>query len=296
MTVTLTCDRQDGLWRAAVWHGKELRDLYLDRIDEPDMTGAVVVAKVNRLAPNKKAAWCDAGMGMTVYVDNPKALRSGDVLALRITGAARHGKACSGAIADHPVPEKRLGVIVDPPRPWARAIHDLKEERPSRITFADRQDHEDCEKFLQTRCAALLPALQPRAGAPHPELDDMIEALTRADVPLSGGASIVIEQTEALAAIDVNSGESVNALDVNLRAVKEIARQMRLRNLSGIIVIDAMKMNLRPDKAKVLNALQKAVVGDPRRVDVFGFTKLGLIELTRQRRGPSLGGVLQPRG
>ncbi|MDD5587362.1 MAG: ribonuclease E/G, partial [Alphaproteobacteria bacterium] len=124
-------------------------------------------------------------------------------------------------------------------------------------------------------------------------LDDIIDGLGQSTVELPGGGSIIIEQTEALVAIDVNGGETQNVLAVNLQAVKEIARQIRWRNLSGIIVIDALKMKQRPDKAKVLNALAKATANDPAGVQVFGLTKLGLIEMTRTRRGISISDVLQ---
>jgi len=136
--------------------------------------------------------------------------------------------------------------------------------------------------------------LKPLSKEPvHPALDEIIDELQESAVALPGGGNLVIEPTEALVAIDVNGGEAANPLAVNLQAVREIARRIRLRNMAGIIVIDALKMKNRTDKAKVLNALDKAVANDPAGVQVFGLTKLGLIELTRSRRGPSLRAIAE---
>jgi ribonuclease G len=175
-------------------------------------------------------------------------------------------------------------VLVDPPRPWERAIEEAKGAVLTSIVFAEREDRLACATWLAPNAPKILPALQPVAKeSVHPDLDDILDTLRQPVVTLPGGGDIVIEQTEALVAIDVNGGETHNALAVNLQAVKEIARQIRWRNLSGIIVIDALKMKQRTDKAKVLNALAKFTADDPAGVQVFGMTKLGLIEMTRSR-------------
>ncbi len=292
MIVSLTCDRFENLWRVAVWRGDELCDLYFDHLIRADLTGAIVGARVNRLAAGNKAAWCEAGQGLTIYVENPGHVRSGEILALKITGYARQGKAWGGVIVENPIVEEGLGVIVNPPRPWERALADLKDVSPASIIFSHRDDCAACQEYLEKRKPEWASALKPLSHAPHPELDDLMEGLKKPEIGLSGGASIIIEETEAMIVADVNAGESGNALSVNLQAVREIARQIRLRNMSGIIVIDALKTAFRPDNAKVLNALKKAVAEDPAGVNVFGLTKLGLIELTRQRRGPSLHEVM----
>ncbi|MDD5586752.1 MAG: ribonuclease E/G [Alphaproteobacteria bacterium] len=286
--VTLTCDRQDGLRRVAVWKGRELRDLYLEKIGQPDFTGAVVAAKVARLASGQKAAWMDAGLGEMIYVENPGTIRSGISYAVQLTTVPRQGKAWGGILLEE-APEGKSGILIDPPFLWQRAIDDVKDEKLVALSYADREDRSACEKWLSLNAPQLLSDLQPLAKEPvHPELDDIIDGLKQSTVNLPGGGNIVIEQTEALVAVDVNGGEMQNPLAVNLLAAKEIARQIRWRNLSGIIVIDALKMKMRPDKAKVLNALANATANDPAGVQVFGMTKLGLIEMTRKRRGYSL--------
>ena len=106
----------------------------------------------------------------------------------------------------------------------------------------------------------------------------------------------MIERTEAMTVIDVNAGERGNALAVNLEAVPEIARQVRLRNVGGIIVIDFITMTGRGDGERLLDALAAAVADDPAQTEVYGLSKLGLVEMTRARRGPTLADVLSAPG
>jgi ribonuclease E/ribonuclease G len=294
--VTLTCDRQDGLERVAVWQGKTLRDIYMDDERRPDFTGAIVGAKVARLMAGGKAAWCEAGLPSAIYVENPGKVRSGDILALRIVTTTQKDKAWRGAVAEGPVGGLRTGILQPPPRPWERALADMKGQKPSSLVFADRDELAACKKWLEAHDPSLLHAVRPLATEPpHPELDEIIESLTRAAVALPGGGDIVIESTQALVAIDVNGGDNANALAVNLQAVKEAARQVRWRNLSGIVMVDTLKMKARPDSAKVVNAAKRAVADDPADVQIFGMTKLGLLEMTRQRRWPSVQEIMDRR-
>jgi ribonuclease G len=149
-------------------------------------------------------------------------------------------------------------------------------------------------------CAARAPDLTPirHKGATglfaaH-DLDDAIAALTRPQVPLPGGGSLVIERTEALWAVDVNAGERGNALEVNREAAFELARQLRLRNVGGIVVVDFVNMRGRGDAERLLAALTAAVDGDPVQTHVYGLSKLSLVELARARRGAALVDVLDP--
>ena len=106
---------------------------------------------------------------------------------------------------------------------------------------------------------------------------------------LTRGANIIIQETAALTAIDINRGSDERAaLEINLEAAGEIARQLRLRNLGGIIVIDALKLKNKPDQKTLLDAMTLAFATDPCTVQVHGITALGLIELTRKKRTPTL--------
>lgn len=120
------------------------------------------------------------------------------------------------------------------------------------------------------------------------DVDGAIADLLEPHVPLAQGGSLVIERTEALTVIDVNGGDRGDPLAVNLAAVPEIARQLRLRNVGGVVVVDFLTLKRPADQERLLLALTGAVADDPGNTQVYGLSRLGLVELTRQRRGPSL--------
>lgn len=126
-------------------------------------------------------------------------------------------------------------------------------------------------------------------------IEDEIIRIQQRKIPLSLGGSIVIEQTEALVAIDVNSGNfradnnaEETAYQMNLQAAKEIARQLRLRDLGGVIVNDFIDMREEKHKRGVEKALRDALRRDRARTKILKISQFGLIEMTRQRIRPSL--------
>ena len=117
------------------------------------------------------------------------------------------------------------------------------------------------------------------------QIEDLFQSYTL----LPGGGNIIIQETAALTAIDVNKGgDKQSHLAVNLEAIKEIARQMRLRNTGGIIIVDFLKTQSKADEKKLLAALEDTILHDPCTVQIHGRTALGLIEMTRKRRTPPL--------
>lgn len=114
------------------------------------------------------------------------------------------------------------------------------------------------------------------------------------EVPLGGGGSLVIEATRALTAIDVNGG-SRPPLEANLDAVAEIARALRLRRIGGIVVIDFVDLKRAADRERVVQALRSALSAEAVPVDVLPMSRLGLVQLTRQRVGPTLEEMLTRR-
>ena len=120
--------------------------------------------------------------------------------------------------------------------------------------------------------------------------EQIATALAR-EVPLDGGGRLLIEPTAALTAIDVDGGAE-RALAVNLAAAREIARQIRLRNLGGIIVVDFIGLAQRRDRQRVVDALRRALAQDPFPVQVHDTSPLGLVEIGRPRRGASLAALL----
>lgn len=289
--IRMTCDETQQHSRAAVWQGKELIDLYVDRKDRPDLTGAIVRAKVVRVAAGGRKAWLEAGLAEHVYVEGSAPLKTGAQATVLIRSTLEQGKAWAGKVVGGYESEGALGLLVPPPPVWVRALADRDAQDRLTLAFENREEHKACEAVLEACGRPAATVLEPLGREKlHPELDEKIEQLLSRTVSLQGGGTIVIDPTEALIAIDVNG--TSNPLSVNLAAVREVGRQIRLRNLSGIIIVDILKMPSRTDSAKVMNALERVTASDPAGVHLFGVSKLGLLEMTRTRRGPSLAHVM----
>jgi ribonuclease G len=134
-------------------------------------------------------------------------------------------------------------------------------------------------------------------------IDEQVEEALVRSVTLPSGLTLTIDQTEALTAIDVDLGgaatrgrQEEECTRANLDAVPVIARQIILRNLAGLIVIDFISMRNKPNRRRVVEAMRKALrAGSDGAVDVLGMTAAGLVEVTRQRRGPALADFLTLR-
>ncbi|UDW83961.1 ribonuclease E [Pasteurella canis] len=130
----------------------------------------------------------------------------------------------------------------------------------------------------------------------HYQIESQIESAFQREVRLPSGGSIVIDVTEALTAIDINSSRSTRggdieetALNTNLEAADEIARQLRLRDLGGLIVIDFIDMTPVRHQREVENRIRDAVRQDRARIQISRISRFGLLEMSRQRLSPSLG-------
>lgn len=127
------------------------------------------------------------------------------------------------------------------------------------------------------------------------QIETQIESAFQREVRLPSGGSIVIDTTEALTAIDINSAKSICGNDIeetafttNLEAVEEIARQLRLRDLGGLIVIDFIDMTPTRNQREVENRLKEAMKNDRARIQTTRISRFGLLEMSRQRLSPSL--------
>jgi ribonuclease E/ribonuclease G len=175
------------------------------------------------------------------------------------------------------------------PNAFARLAGDNSLPPPDRILVDGLAAKRTAERW----CAAFAPSLLSRieSGAAvfdHYDLDSAIEALADARINLPGGGSLIIEPTEALTVIDVNSGSDSNILNANLEAISEIARQLRLRHIGGIVVIDFISMAKPRDRDRVMAALDAALADDPAQTHILPMSAFGLVEMTRERRGPGL--------
>jgi len=127
------------------------------------------------------------------------------------------------------------------------------------------------------------------------QIESQIELAFQREISLPSGGSIVIDPTEAMTTIDINSARSTKGKDIeetalktNLEAAKEIARQLRLRDVGGLIVIDFIDMQNEDSQNKVENAFRRAVSSDRARIQMASISRFGLLEISRQRLKPSL--------
>jgi ribonuclease G len=171
-------------------------------------------------------------------------------------------------------------------------------------------DHRDAAASATTWCRAALPALETRIAfrrntewIPAPaEIREQVEDALQSRIDLPAGGGVVIESTEAMTVIDVNAGSAAIAqadvanervlLRTNLAAADEIARQLRLRNIGGIVVIDFIDLKEGAHRRQVVDRLRVASGSDPAPVWVGTMSRLGLVELTRKRRGPTLAEIM----
>jgi ribonuclease G len=184
-----------------------------------------------------------------------------------------------------------------------RVLRDFVNEETDSIQVDSRENYLMLHEFATMYTPSVLPKLQHYTGErPLFDLYGVEEEIERAlgrRVDLKSGGYLIVEQTEAMTTIDVNTGSFVagrnfddTIFKTNLEAAHAIARQLRLRNLGGIIILDLIDMENPEHQAAVLAELNKAVSRDRTKLSVSGFSALGLVEVTRKRTRESLAHVL----
>jgi ribonuclease G len=184
-----------------------------------------------------------------------------------------------------------------------RSVRDIMSHDVQRLLIDSPEEHERLKDFAKAYFPRLLDRIELYDGK-EPIFDafgielDISRALGR-KVWLKSGGYIIIDQTEAMTVIDVNTGKFVGKesledtiLKTNLEAVKEIAYQIRLRNLGGIIIIDFIDMEKPENREKVFNAFVDAMKKDRAKNTIYNISELGIIQMTRKRVRESLGRVL----
>ncbi len=184
-----------------------------------------------------------------------------------------------------------------------RALRDLVGPDVERIRIDSRAIHQKARDFVNSLIPDVLPRLEYYSGA-RPLFDlygveDEIQKALERKVQLKSGGHLIIDQTEAMTTIDVNTGAFVGHRNLeetifktNLEAAQAICRQLRLRNLGGIIIIDFIDMSEDEHKRQVMRALEKCLAKDHARTHISEVSSLGLVEMTRKRTRESLEHVL----
>ncbi|MDX8396101.1 MAG: ribonuclease G [Mariprofundaceae bacterium] len=186
---------------------------------------------------------------------------------------------------------------------YLRVMRDYVDDEVEKIHIDSKEAYQSMKKFARRFMPEVAKKLYYYPGErPIFDVYGVEEAINRAlqrTVSLKSGGHLVIDQTEALIAIDVNSGSFVGSRNMeetgfktNLEAVNEIVHQLRLRNLGGIIVIDFIDMQEDENKTRLLEVLEEALKRDKSKTNIANFSSLGLIEMTRKRTRESLGRIL----
>ena len=181
-----------------------------------------------------------------------------------------------------------------------RAIRDYLRNDIHEILIDNQEIYERAERFMRQVMPHNLPKLKLYQDSiplfSRFQIEHQIEAAFSRQVRLGSGGALVIDHTEALVTIDVNSAKATKGADIeetalqtNLEAADEIARQLRLRDLGGLIVIDFIDMSSTRNQRTVEARLQEALRSDRARVQVGRISRFGLLEMSRQRLRPSLG-------
>ncbi len=175
-----------------------------------------------------------------------------------------------------------------------RAVRDLMSNEADKLIIDSREEYEKVQNFLKELMPDVKLSVELYQGKESIfdayNIEGDIARALKKKVWLKSGGYIIIEQTEALVAIDVNTGRYVGKhnfaetiLKTNLEAVKEIAYQIRLRNIGGIIIIDFIDMKKNQHKKKVMAQMNEAMKKDKSQTNVLPLTELGLIQMTRKR-------------
>ncbi|MBM4317152.1 MAG: Rne/Rng family ribonuclease [Deltaproteobacteria bacterium] len=175
-----------------------------------------------------------------------------------------------------------------------RAVRDFFTEEVDSFVIDNHEEHENVIQFIEQFMPQLKSAVKlfkgPSQLFEHYGIEAEISRALNKKVWLKSGGYLLFDQSEALTAIDVNTGRYVGSksleetiLKTNLEAVKEIAYQLRIRNVGGIIILDLIDMESMENREKVYQALQEALSEDKSRTNILKISELGLVEMTRKR-------------
>lgn len=253
-----------GETRAAVYEGRKLVELHLDRWSDfhRPRVGELWTAKVGSIDPSIGGMWMDMRRG-------PDALLSfkGQKDMPRLT----EGQMVDVVVAKEAIAEK--GPVVrysaDPSRDKPGVVHPLTLRQRLQNRF-DQIDFED---------------------APVGVLD----TVTERTVAVPGGGSIAIDHTQALIAVDVDKGGAATVMDTSVNAAKTIMTQLRQRALGGLIVIDFPNLRQPRQRSTVIKVMEDMAESDPASIRVAPFSRFGVVEMTRGQDGPSIDAQLNDR-
>jgi len=265
--------------------------------------GEIWLARIVGLRPELPAALVDIGMARHALLSAEdvmpksrfKSLREGEAVIIAVAKDARADKTAgvtmrlSRALA--PPPNAKPPQRLDEPMPTAAAlIAPWLAPAPDAIAVDDRAVYAELRNWLRVRHPALVVGLAATNEALYESsgIADAVEQALAPRLALPGGGFLLVEPTALGVAIDVDSGTARSAVAVNLEAARAVARQIRLRNLSGPMIVGFVGMKGKGERERIFAALKTALARHVPDCQPLGWTRLGHVELVRKRKAPSL--------
>jgi Ribonuclease G/E len=276
--------------------------------------GAIHLGRVERIEPSLNAAFVEIGLdrpGLLPLKKKGQVPTEGSAIAVQVRRDERDGKAVRLSATIHsevayaePLAQATAqgrvpACLVPPPNAWQSCLSSLDPTEIEEVICDRRVDVGAVQRWCGQHAPELsgrishVPARDWQPG--RAEIEDEIAAALDETVTLPCGGNLLVEPVRTLTAIDVNSaaatrkaGMELTALTVNLEAAAEVPRQLALRNLGGIVVVDFIDLENRGKREQVLEILRTAAAIDPAIEWVGNMSRLGLVEILRRRRGATL--------
>jgi len=300
----------DGNLEVFRWSGGRLAQAIRETPETRPLAGAVFLGRVAKIEPSLNAAFVEIGLdrpGLLPLKKQGRQPNEGEAMVVQVRRDERDGKGArlSASIQTETAYADKLAKAVPPmclvpaPNAWQTCLAGLDPGSIEEVACDRRVD----VGAAQAWCAHHAPELSARVrhlpqrewDPERAEIDEQIAAALEESVTLPCGANLLIEPVRTLTAIDVNSagatrraGMELTALTVNLEAAAEVPRQLAMRNLGGIVVIDFIDIDHRAKREQILQQLREAAIVDPAIEWVGNMSRLGLVEILRRRRGPTL--------
>jgi Ribonuclease G/E len=296
------------------WSDGRLAQAIRETPETRSQIGAVFLGRVERIEPSLNAAFVEIGLGRPGLLPLKKQGQpptEGTAIPVQVRRDEREGKAVRLSATIHseiayaePLAQAKAqgripACLVPPPNAWQSCLATLDPATIEEVICERRVDVGAVQRWCALHAAELservrhVPARdwQPERS----EAEEEVAAALEESVALPCGGNLLIEPVRTLTAIDVNSaaatrkaGMELTALTVNLEAAREVPRQLALRNLGGITVVDFIDLENRNKREQVLAALREAAAIDPAIEWIGNMSRLGLVEILRRRRGATL--------
>jgi Ribonuclease G/E len=295
------------------WSGDRLAQAIRETAETRSQVGAVHLGRVERIEPSLNVAFVEIGLGRPGMLPlkkqgNPT---EGAVIPVQVRRDEHEGKAVRLSATIHseiayeePLAQAKAqgrvpACLVPPPNAWQTCLATLDPAEIDEVICDRRVDVAAVQRWCALHARDLAQRVRHvplREWQPErAEAEEEIAAALEETVQLPCGGNLLVEPVRTLTAIDVNSaaatrkaGMELTALTVNLDAAREVPRQLALRNLGGVAVVDFIDLENRNKREQVMEALRAAAAIDPAIEWVGNMSRLGLVEILRRRRGPTL--------